>query len=150
MKVESRSSRRTKSRRLTLAGWSVWELQLAWRETRTGHLLGRVLEKHCGEVSSPIVTLDPTTRVATVESGRVYELLGPPGADEDALYRLDGLVRMGGAAAARNVTAEFAACLGRPTGVAAVRHRPALITAKRSLKRKANLQLQFHISSSSS
>lgn len=143
MKAESRSSRGAKPSRFTLAGWSVWELQLAWREARTGHLLGRVLEKHCGEVSSPIVALDPVARVVTVESGRVYELLGPPGVDEDARYRLDGFIRMGGAAEARNVTAEFAARLGRHAGLAATRHRPALITAKRGLKRKVNLQLQF-------
>lgn len=128
----------------------MWELQLAWREARTGHLLGRVLEKHCGEVSSPIIALDPAARVATVESGRVYVLLGPPGVDEDARYRLDGLIRMGGAAEAHNATAEFAARLGRHAGLAATRHRPALITAKRSLKRKVKLQLQFPISFTSS
>lgn len=146
MQPFARRSRSAKPARLTLAGWSLWELQLTWHQVPTQHLVGRVLEKHCGGVTSAISNVDANERVVTVESGSVYALLGPPGTDPDAQYRLDGLVRLGGATAARDITAEFAPRLAPRLGTPGF--RPAFITCRGGLNRKAKLQLKLSRTSS--
>ena len=63
-----------------LSRWSVREVQP--RATR--HLLGHNLTEREGRVSSTITEYDAERHRVTTESGRVYELVGPPGQDSDA------------------------------------------------------------------
>lgn len=64
--------------RLTLIRWRVFETELGER-----HFVGYCRENRNGRVSSAIETLDPSTRRATTRSGRVYQLVGPPGNDPE-------------------------------------------------------------------
>ena len=58
-------------------------------------LVGRVVETGASRVSSPVASIDALARSVTTRSGRVYDLLGPTGKDEDAdlLLRLDAAAR---------------------------------------------------------
>lgn len=60
-----------------LARWQVY----AVGEGR--HFVGYNLSWQEGRVSTAIQTFDPATRRGTTASGRVYELVGPPGPDSD-------------------------------------------------------------------
>lgn len=66
---------------ITLVRWRVFETELKER-----HFAGYCPETHKGRVSSAVQSFDPTTRLAVTRSGRVYELVGPPSQDLDALY----------------------------------------------------------------
>lgn len=67
--------------RITLVRWRVFETELKER-----HFVGYCLETHQGRVSSAIQSFNTTTRLALTNSGRAYELVGPPSQDLDALY----------------------------------------------------------------
>jgi len=71
--------------------------------SRSRHLVGRANRE--GRVSSPVVSLDLKTLMATTQSGRVYRLEGKPGRDGDADYVFDGWMRAVGCKAVRDVTA---------------------------------------------
>ncbi|MDR3426111.1 hypothetical protein [Silvimonas sp.] len=64
-----------------LTGWSI-------RRTDSGslHFVGYCLVERCGSVSSMIEEFDPTSLRGVTHSGRVYELSGPPRANDDAEY----------------------------------------------------------------
>lgn len=64
---------------LRLIRWSVRQV-----ESGSRHLVGFNVADHEGRVSTAIQTLDPTTAQVTTRSGRIYELVGPPGCDKDA------------------------------------------------------------------
>lgn len=49
-------------------------------------LVGYSEEGWEGRVSTPITSFDPTTRKCITKSGRVYQLVGPPGFDADGDY----------------------------------------------------------------
>lgn len=91
---------------LPILRWSVWELRLAWRRHRTRHLLGYVERERLGRVSDAVIALSRRHREVRTRTGRVYLLFGPPGHDREAAYSLNGLIRMGGAFDAVDVTAE--------------------------------------------
>lgn len=91
--------------------WSVWELQLAWLQVRTRHLVGTVVEEQCGRVTSAVLTIDFVSQAATTASGRIFTLQGPPGIDPDAQYMLVGFLRLRGASGEKNVTAEVSAAM---------------------------------------
>lgn len=62
-----------------------WRLfQVESNSGRSRHLVGRA--DHEGRVSSAIMNFDLKNLRATTQSGRVYELAGLPGYDDDALY----------------------------------------------------------------
>lgn len=66
---------------VTLIRWSVFRTHKgSW------HLVGFCEENQEGRVSSAVETIDPETSRAVTRSGRVYQLLGPPGPDISALY----------------------------------------------------------------
>lgn len=62
-----------------LTRWSVMETQDGAR-----HLVGYNSENCEGRVSTPIKSFDSDTARAITQSGRIYELVGPPGYDPDA------------------------------------------------------------------
>lgn len=69
---------------LTLKNWSTKEIK-----NPLGHaqvLVGYCLENREGRTSRPVVNIDLTSMRVTTESGRVYQLIGPPGHDLDAEY----------------------------------------------------------------
>lgn len=67
---------------VSLARWTIREVQP--RNTR--HLVGYNLTEEEGRVSSHITGYDAERRRVTTESGRVYELVGKPGYDDDAEF----------------------------------------------------------------
>lgn len=52
-------------------------------------IYGAVSGIHSGRRSSWIRAFDPKTMRATTSSGRIYELIGPPGHDDNAQYLLE-------------------------------------------------------------
>ena len=66
---------------LTVRPW-----MLIRTETGDVHVVGYNLTEGEGRVSSPLMTFDPATRIATTRSGRRYVLQGEPGMDPDAKY----------------------------------------------------------------
>jgi hypothetical protein len=67
----------------TLASWRVFQT-----ETGERHLCGYASREREGRVTSAIATFDPATASAITSTGRVYQLVGPPGRDADAVYVL--------------------------------------------------------------
>ncbi|WP_224984219.1 hypothetical protein [Geomonas agri] len=64
---------------LQLIRWSV-------RQTERGsrYLVGYNISDHEGRVSTAIQNFDASTARVTTRSGRIYQLVGPPGRDPDA------------------------------------------------------------------
>ncbi|WP_136525493.1 SANTA domain-containing protein [Geomonas ferrireducens] len=62
-----------------LTRWSVMETQDGAR-----HLVGYNSDNFEGRVSTPIKSFDSVTARVITQSGRIYELVGPPGYDPDA------------------------------------------------------------------
>lgn len=62
-----------------LIRWCVMET-----EKGTRHFVGYNSENREGRVSTPIETFDPATARGVTQSGRIYQLVGPPGHDPDA------------------------------------------------------------------
>ncbi|MCW5595862.1 MAG: hypothetical protein KIT42_08320 [Rhodocyclaceae bacterium] len=66
---------------LTLCAWQIVETDKQER-----HFVGYNLNDREGRVSSAITQFDPETLTGVTRSGRIYQLTGKPGIDEDALY----------------------------------------------------------------
>ena len=81
---------------LSLARWTIREVQP--RNTR--HLVGYNLTEQEGRVSSHITGYDAERHRVTTESGRVYELVGDPGYNDDAEYVWESWCRRLGTQAA--------------------------------------------------
>lgn len=71
---------------LQLARWSI--LQVGGGSSATLRLVGYNLIDHEGRVSTAIVEFDATALRCRTKSGRIYELVGPPGRDGGADYVL--------------------------------------------------------------
>ena len=56
------------------------------------HLVGYDIRGGHGAVSSKIDKFDPVTMCGVTRSGRVYQLLGMPGVNQDAQYTLSGWI----------------------------------------------------------
>lgn len=67
-----------------LRQWQVFEVQLPRKLGRTRHFVGYSVQSQAGQVSSAIERFDPTRMRGVTQSGRVYQLLGPPGCHGDA------------------------------------------------------------------
>lgn len=96
---------------VTLAAWSIFEVQLPSSKSPTNHLCGYRLETGRGKVSSAISAFDPATGRCMTRSGNVYELHGPPGANADALATRGQWLRMNHVLHELDVTQDFAAYL---------------------------------------
>jgi len=66
---------------IALGSWSIRQLSNGDR-----HFVGRNLTKGTGRVSSKIEVFDAETGRGVTDSGRIYELSGRPGHDDDAEY----------------------------------------------------------------
>jgi ATP-dependent Lon protease len=66
--------------------WSVREARFSNVNDQSRHLVGYIARKGKGRVSSAIQSFDRDHRRITTSSGRVYQLVGPPGFDPDAEY----------------------------------------------------------------
>ena len=64
--------------------WQIFEVQFPQKPNRTRHFVGFSVRERAGQVSSAIQQFDPQTMRGVTESGRVYQLQGPPGWDADA------------------------------------------------------------------
>lgn len=72
--------------RVQLSSWRAYEVAHPRGEALSRHLVGYVLDCDHGQVSSPVVRIDTAARCCVTHSGRVYELVGEPGYNEDAMY----------------------------------------------------------------
>lgn len=74
-------------RGVPLSSWSVREIPDADEPSGvTHHFVGRNENSWDGRVSSKIIGFDGKTKVGITNSGRAYELKGPPGGCQDAEY----------------------------------------------------------------
>lgn len=99
---------------VTLAAWSVFEVQLLHDAAPTLHLCGFRMETGRGKVSSAISVLDPKNWRCITRSGNVYELQGPPGANSDALATRGQWLQMNQIRQEIDVTFEFFKHLHQP------------------------------------
>lgn len=92
---------------VSLRSWQVFDVPLSG-ETWTRHFVGYAVEDRQGQVSSPVLTFSPAERCGVTRSGRVYQLIGRPGADSDAEYVWNRWKRLWDIApeGVRNVTSE--------------------------------------------
>lgn len=96
----------------TLDAWAVFEVPFNGpRRPWTRHFIGFARESGNGQVSSPVVALDPVTRRARTQSGRVYHLAGDPGGNSDAIYMWGFFKHRHHLTEERNVTDEVFAAL---------------------------------------
>ena len=91
---------------IEMVRWRFFE----FAEAKTRHLFGFAITTHSGRRSTAIVSIDPKTMRAVTESGREYQLIGPPGYDDDAQYILEMSTLVG--AQWTDVTKEVCAELG--------------------------------------
>jgi hypothetical protein len=73
---------------ITLVRWRIFQT-----EREELHFVGFYSHGYEGRVSSAIQSFDALTRRGVTKSGRVYELSGPPGFDQDALYVWEAWMR---------------------------------------------------------
>lgn len=88
---------------LAMTSWRVFELPDYEGER---HLVGINERNLEGRVSSPVEQLDPLTLVCRTTTGRLYRLVGRPGADTDASYVWERWLRREGVESWVEVTAE--------------------------------------------
>ncbi len=91
--------------RILLARWRVLEVRSAELEIER-HFVGYNVDQHEGRVSTAIEHFDPTTRMAVTRSGRVYQLMGPPGYDSDGAWVWGHWSRLNGTTDEKDVTEE--------------------------------------------
>ncbi|NKE67619.1 hypothetical protein RAMLITH_17490 [Ramlibacter sp. RBP-2] len=92
----------------TLDAWMAFEVPFDGPDRPwTWHLVGWRLEGGRGQVSSPVVQLDPVARKAVTRSGRVYELGKRPGLNPDAFATWSAWKRRHGLRDEREVTSEL-------------------------------------------
>ena len=93
--------------RVQLSSWRAYEVAHPRGEALSQHLVGYVLDHDHGQVSSPIVRVDAAARVCVTHSGRIYELVGGPGYNEDASYVWDRWMQVNAIVHARDLTDEL-------------------------------------------
>lgn len=74
---------------LTLIRWSILET-----DAGTRHLVGFCPQNMEGRVSSAIVRFDPGSMRCITGSGRVYQMEGAPGYDDDGAYVWEAWMRI--------------------------------------------------------
>lgn len=93
--------------RVQLSSWRVYEVAHARGEALSRHLVGYVLDRDHGQVSSPVVRVDTASRSCVTRSGRIYELVGEAGYCDDASYVWQSWMHVNGILHARDVTDEL-------------------------------------------
>lgn len=81
-----------------LKSWRIYKVTKAVNmPERFGlHFVGYECRDGYGAVSSKIEGFDPNTMSGLTETGRVYQLLGLPGINHDAIYTLEGWAKTWG------------------------------------------------------
>ena len=79
---------------LTLTDWAIFEVKMALSPVRTRHFAGYNVTDREGRASSAIVEFDPATLRGVTESGRVYQLQGPPGLEGDGQHVWNSWLRL--------------------------------------------------------
>jgi hypothetical protein len=75
----------------TLVCWSIYQLPSDGNPNQwERHCVGYAVEDGHGQVSSAIQEFDPTTARGVTQSGRIYQLEGPPGNKGNATYAWAG------------------------------------------------------------
>ena len=74
---------------LALRSWRIYEVSSKLWEDRTRHFSGYNITEMEGRASTHIVEFDEDKMIGRTESGRIYNLVGPPGYDSDATYVWD-------------------------------------------------------------
>ena len=77
------------------------------------HLVGYCLESCEGRVSTPVVTMDVSTRRCTTASGRVYQVEGQPGEDRNAAWVWEQVKSANGISDEIDVSTTVAAALAQ-------------------------------------
>lgn len=88
-----------------LVRWRVLEVRNRDLELEC-HFVGYNAEGREGRVSTAIRHFDPTTSRGVTKSGRVYQLIGPPGYDSDGAWVWHHWSRLNGMTDEKDVTAE--------------------------------------------
>ena len=76
-------------------------------------LIGFHIEWREGRVSTPVTQFDPSTRQCVTQSGRRYELVGPPGFDPDGRHVYNSAYS---GVSATDVTNEYWSAIQAPAG----------------------------------
>ena len=84
-----------------MTDWRLFQVRLP-NGSRTRHLVGRADDE--GRVCSSIVHLDLQELRMSTQSGRIYDLAGPPGSDGDSDYVFGIWLRAVGAIHCRDLT----------------------------------------------
>jgi hypothetical protein len=92
----------TQQPNLTLVDWRVIETN---KEER--HFIGLCPECVGGRVSTAIQSFDQKSMRGLTRSGRVYQLVGPPGMDPDAIYVLNAWLEVNQVEMTKDVTEEL-------------------------------------------
>lgn len=87
--------------RTVMTSWRLFQVRLP-NGSRTRHLVGRA--DHEGRVCSSLVHLDLQALRMRTQSGRIYELAGPPGSDGDSDYVFGLWLRAVGAIHCKDLT----------------------------------------------
>ena len=72
--------------KVTLENWCVMRLTDQLTATSSVYLVGRLVPEWEGRVSSAVLHIHRATMRARTASGRLYELSGSPGYDNDGMY----------------------------------------------------------------
>jgi hypothetical protein len=88
--------------------WSVREVSCGGAKERTRHVVGYMPMQRDGRASSSIQAFDRDRMRITTQSGRVYQLEGPPGASGDAEYVWHQWKAVNKAADEKDVTDQYA------------------------------------------
>ena len=91
--------------KVQMSMWSVREVSSFLDEETTQHLVG-VVDGY-GRVCSPIQEFDRETMTVTTRSGKLYELIGPPGDGVDSRYVFTNWCRMNGVTEVTDVTDQY-------------------------------------------
>ena len=89
-----------------LAQWQIYSVEpVNAGEPNTIHFVGYA--GYEGRVCSAVQTFDITTRRGITQSGRIYELVGEPGYNSDAMYVWDRWIQINGNPKVENVTESY-------------------------------------------
>lgn len=89
---------------LSLVRWRILETAEGAR-----HFAGQDMRDLTGRVSTAVLQFDPASRRGTTQSGRVYQLVGPPGRSETSQYVWERWCRVYGITSYMDVSADLLA-----------------------------------------
>lgn len=97
-----------------LESWRALEVRLPTAAVPVNvHLVGRLIDRFEGRVSSAVRSVDGKTRQVVTKSSRVYGLIGPPGNSSDGDYVLEQWLEVNQGSVLRDVSDELYAELQR-------------------------------------